>query len=120
APAFASRTMAFSGTETQRVEVIVLGTRAGGDADWLITQTVQTDFLDIDAFSSLERPLGFDPFLVFYKAGISADGTLRGLRTTIRSSELPPDKQLRAASSGLIGAVFGRVDTFISGGAEHQ
>jgi cyanuric acid amidohydrolase len=118
--AFASRTMAFSGTETECVEAIVLGSRAGGDANWLITQAVQTDFLDVEALSKLECPHGFEPFLVFYKAGIAADGMLRGLRTTIHSSELPPDKQMRAAASGLIGAIFGRVDTFISGGAEHQ
>src|SRR3546814_14769206 len=55
-PAFASRTMAFSGTETECVEAIVLGARAGGDADWLITQAVQTDFLDVDR--SEERRVG--------------------------------------------------------------
>lgn len=119
-PAFASRTMAFSGTETDCVEAIVFGRRKGGDRDWLVTQVVLKDLLDVDALKRIDRPAGFEPRLVFFKAGIPADGRLRGRRTTVLSSELPADKQLRAAASGFVAAIFGASDTFISGGAEHQ
>lgn len=119
-PNFASRTMAFSGTETDCVEAIVFGRRKGGDRDWLVTQAVLNDFLDVDAMKGIEKPEGFEPQLVFFKAGIPRDGRLRGRRTTVLTSELPADKQLRAAASGLVGSVFGSTASFISGGAEHQ
>jgi len=117
---FASRTMAFSGTEVDCVEAIVFGIRKGGDPDWIVTQTILQDLLDIEGALKIRKPEGFDPLVVLFKAGIATNGKLRGRRTTIFSGDLPPDKHLRAAASGFIGAAFGHVDSFISGGAEHQ
>ena len=119
-PAYATRTMAFSGTENDHIEAIVFGRRDGGDPRWTITYAEMSDFMDVETLKSIERPAGYEPTLVFYKAGIPADGRLRGRPTTVLNSELPPDKQLRSASSGLLAAIFGSMNTFISGGAEHQ
>jgi hypothetical protein len=45
---------------------------------------------------------------------------LRGARTTVLTSELPADKQLRAAASGVVGVTLGSTRAFISEGTEHQ
>lgn len=117
---YATRTMTFSGTETDCVEAIVFGMRAGGDPRSAMTGTVLKDMLDADALRALQPPPGHRPVLLLFKAGIARDGLLRGRRTTIFNGDMPADKHLRAAASGLVGAVFGPADTFISGGSEHQ
>lgn len=114
-----SKTMAFSGTETECCEAVVLGNRSGGDPSLRIEQAVLADILDrapLEALAAGRSGLR----LVFYKAGIGPDGVIRGARTTVLTSELPADKQLRAAASGVVGTVFGTTRAFISGGAEHQ
>jgi cyanuric acid amidohydrolase len=111
-----SKTMAFSGTETDCCEALVLGNREGGDPALRIERAVLTDLLDAAPLAALARGAR----AVFYKAGIGRDGTLRGARTTVATSELAPDKQLRAAASGVVAAMLGTTRAFISGGAEHQ
>jgi len=114
-----ARTLSFSGTETDRCEAVVFGHRPGGDPALQASMAVLADLLDSEALSTLAA----DPAslqAVFFKAGIAAGGRLRGARTTVLSSELPADKQLRAAASGVVGAVLGTTRAFISGGAEHQ
>ena len=114
-----SRTMAFSGTETDCCEAVVFGHRAGGDPSLRLDRAVLADILDREALQSLATG-GGELRAMFFKAGIGARGRLRGERTTVLSSELPADKQLRAAASGVVGAVLGTTRAFISGGAEHQ
>ena len=75
-------------------------------------------FLDSDGMASLKDK--GQPYIVFFKAGIAADGRVGGRRTTVLTSDLSADKQLRVAASGLIAAHFGTTSAFISGGAEHQ
>jgi cyanuric acid amidohydrolase len=116
---YAKRVMAFSGTEVDRVETVVLGKRVGGDQRWDIQSKLLEDLLDGDALLQIGRDHLQEIALVLFKAGIPADGNLRGRRTTVLTSELPPDKQLRAAASGLLTAYFSKAHKFISGGAEH-
>lgn len=111
-----SRTMAFSGTETDCCEVLVMGNRRGGDPLLRVDRAVLADILDAAPLAALASGAR----AVFYKAGITRLGTVRGARTTVLTSELPADKQLRAAASGVVGAVIGTTRAFISGGAEHQ
>jgi cyanuric acid amidohydrolase len=113
-----SKTMAFSGTETDCCEVLVLGNRPGGDPRLRVDRAQLSDLMDTAPLAGLAG--GGEARLVFYKAGIARDGTLRGARTTVLSSEMPSDKQLRAAASGVVAATFGTTRAFISGGAEHQ
>jgi cyanuric acid amidohydrolase len=119
APAYARRVMAFSGTEVDRIETIVIGARPGGDPAWDIRTVLTKDLADTDALRRLASEARGFPVLLLFKAGIPPNGRLRGRRTTVFTSELTPDKQLRAASSGVIAGSFGSVDTFISAGAEH-
>ena len=111
-----TRAMSFSGTETDCCEALVLGNRPGGDAHLRVERAVLSDLLDAAPLASLAEGAR----AVFYKAGIARDGTLRGRRTTVLSSELAADKQLRAAAGGVVGAALGTTRAFISGGAEHQ
>lgn len=111
-----TRTMSFSGTETQCCEALVLGNRPGGDTRLRVERAVLSDLLDAAPLAALSAGAR----AVFYKAGIARDSTLRGQRTTVLSSELAADKQLRAAASGVVGAALGTTRAFISGGAEHQ
>jgi len=111
-----SRTMAFSGTETDRCEALVIGNRRGGDPRLRVDRAALADLLDTAPLAALAAGAK----AVFYKAGLDGSGLLRGARTTVFSSELPADKQLRAAASGIVGATLGITRAFISGGAEHQ
>jgi cyanuric acid amidohydrolase len=120
AAVYAQRVMAFSGTEVDRIEAVVIGTRPGGDPRWAIKSKVIQDLADGDALRAMRTEAGNGLLLALFKAGIADDGTLRGKRTTMLTSDLTPDKQLRAAASGVIAACLGGVDAFISAGAEHQ
>jgi cyanuric acid amidohydrolase len=117
--AFATRVMALSGIENDSVEIVVLGERPGGDPRWGMVSHMLTGWLDAKAISQI-RLVSRIPELIFFKAGIAPDGRLDGRRTTVLTSDLSPDKQLRAAASGFVTAHFGKVAAFISGGAEHQ
>jgi cyanuric acid amidohydrolase len=124
----AVRAMVFSGTETQACEAIVLGNHPGLTPSILSGLTL--DLLDIDGLAAIAGR--GDPAAgrkavekeriraSFFKAGVRGDGMMRGRRTTICSSELDPDKQLRAAASGVLAAFLGSTQFFISGGTEHQ
>ena len=114
-----TRTMAFSGTETDCCEAVVFGHRPGGDPAFRLERAVLADLMDVEALAPLARS-GTDAVALFLKAGIPKDGRLRGARTTVLSSELPASKQLRAAASGLAASVFRTTRVFVSGGAEHQ
>jgi cyanuric acid amidohydrolase len=111
-----SRAMAFSGTETDCCEALVMGNRHGGDPRLRVERAVLSDILDAAPLAALASGAK----AVFFKAGIERSGTVRGARTTVLTSELPSDKQLRAAASGVVGAILGTTRAFISGGAEHQ
>ncbi|TVQ29764.1 MAG: cyanuric acid amidohydrolase [Geminicoccaceae bacterium] len=129
--AHARRCMASSGTETLAVEVAVLGNRGTGGVR-TIHGAVLGDLIDRRAVVQCLRQAGLafdaDGVLVdaarvpaaFFKAGSTTDGRMRGLRTTVASSEVAPDKQLRAAASGFVAGLLGHTRTFISGGAEGQ
>lgn len=117
---FASRVMAFSGIETDRVEAVVIGKRPGGDPQWGVSDFALIDLMDSEGIAALKTQIADKPAVVFFKAAISPDGRLRGRRTTILTSDLTADKHLRAAASGIIASHFGTASAFISGGAEHQ
>ncbi|OGA72030.1 MAG: hypothetical protein A3G81_32150 [Betaproteobacteria bacterium RIFCSPLOWO2_12_FULL_65_14] len=110
------RAMAFSGTETDCCEALVMGNRRGGDPLLRVERAVLSDILDAAPLAALAAGAK----AIFFKAGIGRSGAVRGARTTVLTSELPPDKQLRAAASGVVGAILGTTRAFISGGAEHQ
>ena len=126
-----TRCMAFSGTELDHDEIMVLGNRPGPGGLRIATSAL-ADALDVGAMRRLAAGLGarWDadgvpvagtmPKAMFLKLGAPPGGRLRGTRTTVLSSDLTPDKHLRAAASGIAGALFGTTRVFVSGGAEGQ
>lgn len=123
--------MVFSGTETDRCEVVVLGNKP--DQPQAIRSGIISDLIDIDGMARIvcgRADAKFDDarsvvatgrvHAAFLKAGVAPDGRLRGNRTTVFSSDLDPDKHMRAAASGVLGALLGDTRFFVSGGAEHQ
>jgi len=127
----ARRAMVFSGTESEAMEIIVLGNRKGGPV--AVRSGLAKDLIDIDGMAAVIAGGGQDAVAkarslaasgavagVFLKAGVAPDGLIRGHRTTVFSSDLDPDKHMRAAASGVLGALLGDTRFFISGGAEHQ
>jgi cyanuric acid amidohydrolase len=128
---FCRRAMVFSGTETDRCEVVVLGNRP--DQPTAIRSGIIDDLIDIDGMARIvsgqadgtieqaRRIAGSGRIVAsFLKAGVAPDGRIRGHRTTVFSSDLDPDKHMRAAASGVLGALLGDTRSFVSGGAEHQ
>ncbi len=126
----ATRCMAMSGTETEAAEIVVLGNRPGAGGDHVVDSRLLEDLLDVRGIRHLLRSLGasFDadgmlegaPPFVLLKAGLRPDGLLRGRPTHAIGTDMPADKHLRAAASGLLAAILGPTPAFVSGGAERQ
>jgi len=127
---FCQRGMVFSGTETRACEAIVIGHSAGAAGPRLRSGPV-ANLVDIAGMAAIVSgdPLGgVDAALAsrgriaaaFFKAGVRRDGDLFGRRTTVFSSDLDPDKHMRAAASGVLAALMQDCRMFVSGGCEHQ
>jgi cyanuric acid amidohydrolase len=128
----AVRAMTMSGTETDRAEVVVLGNRPGAGGPLLAGSGLLRDLIDVPGLRRVLSGLGAafddegvlsDPAsvpLVLLKAGLAADGMLRGRRTHVFGTDLPADKHLRAAAGGMVAGLLGSNEAFITGGAEHQ
>lgn len=129
---YCSRVQAFGGPEVTRVEVIVLGNRTGAGGNLMVHAGLAHDLIDS---TSLKRmllraglPLDAEGQLgdvgrvaaFFLKAGPNADGSVRGARTTIFGSSIPPEKHMRAAVSGLVGGLLGTTRAFTTGDPIHQ
>jgi cyanuric acid amidohydrolase len=125
---FSRRAMVFSGTETDRIEVIVLGNKPGRPS--AVRSGHIQDIIDIDGLANIATEGGINAVRDLVKSGrivasilkanVAPDGKVRGNRTTVYSSDLDPDKHMRAAASGVLGALLGDTRFFVSGGAEHQ
>jgi cyanuric acid amidohydrolase len=124
---YTRRAMTFAGPELDCVEAVAFGNRAGACGHLRICATLTRDLLDaasikrmlvgaglaLDELGELAAPSRVRA--VFAKCGVAADGMLRGARTTVYSSSLAPETHMRAAQSGVLGAIFGTTRYFISG-----
>lgn len=129
---YARRAMTFAGPELDRIEVVALGNRPGAGGDLIVATTLMSDIIDGAAISrmlaesgvaltrwgGLAEPADVAAFLV--KAGVAPDGRVRGGRTLVYTSALPPESHLRAATSGVVGAILGHTRFFISGDPIHH
>jgi cyanuric acid amidohydrolase len=129
---YCRRVQAFGGLEVSRVEAIVLGNRAGAGGALVAHAGLMRDLIDgralrrlltrggltLDADGELAEPARVAAF--FLKAGPSSNGNVRGARTTIYTSSITPEKHMRAAVSGVVGALLGTTRTFTTGDPVHQ
>ena len=127
----ARRVISFSGSETDRIEVLLLANAKGAPGSLAIHTGFMEDLLDARAVRrtlesaglALEDATVLDPERVkgvIAKVGLAPNGRLRGARTTMRTSHLDMDKHLRATMSGIIGSTLGTTRAFISANTVHQ
>ncbi len=122
-----------AGVELMRNEVVVLGNAAGWDSDDAIAHRVMRDGIDLPAAVAALRDAGLavDGQLtpaaaervtaVLAKAEPSRTGGIRGARHTMwDDSDIHATRHARALVGGVLAAVTGRTELFVSGGAEHQ
>jgi cyanuric acid amidohydrolase len=128
----AKRAMVFSGTELDCVEILLLANRAGAAGPYSVHTGYLRDLLDAKGLLAMYKAAGCridadgqvaDASRVvatMIKAGAAPDGKLRGRRTTMKTSHIDMDKHVRAAMSGIVGAILGDTRVFISANTVHQ
>jgi cyanuric acid amidohydrolase len=122
-----------AGIELMHNEIIVLGNSAAWSGDRVIAHGVMRDAIDLPAVHSVLRELGFSIAgqldeadaaridAVLAKAEAARSGMIRGARHIMwDDSDIPASRHARALVGGVLGAVIGRTDLYVSGGAEHQ
>jgi cyanuric acid amidohydrolase len=129
---YARRVMAFSGSELDCIEIMLLGNRRGEAGRLIVKTGYLRDLLDAPGIRGTLREGGCllddegrvsDPRCIvamLAKIGVAPDGRLRGYRTTMRTSHIDMDKHARATVSGVIGSILGSCRVFVSANTVHQ
>jgi cyanuric acid amidohydrolase len=124
--------MVFSSTAADYVEVLLFANRPGAGGQLTIHSGLLRDVFDAEGLTRILNRAGLkvsgDGVLadgdrmaaLLIKAGIAADGYVRGQRTTMHTSHLDADKHVRATVSGMAGAVVGSGRIFVSANTVHQ
>jgi cyanuric acid amidohydrolase len=126
------RAMVFSGSELDCIEIMLLANRAGNAGSLSVHTGYISDILDADGIKTMLKNAGCSidaaghlkdgdrVVALLVKGGVAPDGSVRGQRTTIKSSHLDADKHIRATLSGVIGSIMGHCRAFISANTVHQ
>ena len=122
-----------AGIELMRNVIIVMGNATGLAGDLRIGHAVMRDAIDLDGALAAFAGAGLDTSItggadraarivnVFAKAESSPDGTIRGARhTMLDDTDISATRHARAAVGGLLAALAGTGEIYVSGGAEHQ
>lgn len=130
---FSSRASTSAGVELMVNEIIVLGRSAEWGGPLRIDHAVMADAIDTrPVYEALARAGLSGPgqlsgeearrvLAVLAKAEPSASGDLRGHRhTMLNDSDISPTRHARGFVAGVLAAIFGHAELYISGGAEHQ
>lgn len=115
---FAPRVQTYTGPAIQNIEVIVIGNRPGAGGGLIACNTITEDLIDARSIKRMLLRAGFqldaDGEVVtgdrlvatIAKLGAAPDGRIRGAATAIHTSATPPEKHVRAAMSGVLGATL--------------
>lgn len=114
---YTTRVQTFTGPAIQNLEVIAIGNAAGAGGDLVACNVITTDLLDMrplkrmlaDAGLRLDADGELDtgPLVAtIAKLGVDPSGRVSGAPTTIFNSVTPPEKHVRAALSGALGATL--------------
>lgn len=114
---YAARVQTFTGPAIDNLEVIVIGNAPGSGGDFFVCNTLTTDLLDMRSVKRMlvkaGLPLDRDGELdtgrlvaTLAKLGVDPSGRVSGAPTTIFNSATPPEKHVRAALSGALGATL--------------
>jgi hypothetical protein len=115
---YTRRVQTFTGPTVKQVEIIVLGNRAGIGGRFIACATMTSDLLDVrplkrmllgaglrlDAEGELAEPERVVAALI--KSGVPASGHVLGQPTVIFRGGISPEKHVRAAQSGVFGALL--------------
>jgi cyanuric acid amidohydrolase len=124
---------ASSGIELLGHEIVVLGMSPAWSGPLAIDHGVMKDAIDVEpvrealvrlglaAKGQLARAQEQRLEAVLAKAEASHDGQVRGYRhTMLDDSDISSTRHARAFVAGALGALVGRTEIYVSGGAEHQ
>lgn len=114
---YTARVQTFTGPAITHLEIIVVGNAPGRGGDLFACNTLTTDLLDMRAVKRMlvEAGLRLDQdgeldtgrlVATLAKLGVDPSGTVSGAPTTIFGSATPPEKHVRAALSGALGATL--------------
>lgn len=114
---YAKRVQTFTGPAIRNLEIIVIGNAPGAGGDLVACNTVTTDLLDarsvkrmlVRAGLTLDRDGELDTsrlVATIAKLGVNPTGLVSGAPTTIFNSATAPEKHVRAALSGVLGATL--------------
>lgn len=115
---YTKRVQTFVGPQIKRIEVIVIGNRAGAGGDLVACSAVTNDLFDVRSIKKMllkaglhldrdgELSDGDRVVATMLKAGVGPDGRVNGAPTAIFRSRTPPEKHVRAAASGVYGAIL--------------
>ncbi|GJD52551.1 Cyanuric acid amidohydrolase [Methylobacterium crusticola] len=131
---YARRCGASAGVELADHEIVVMGMSPGWSGPLAIDHAVMRDGIDVAPVAACLARLGLTGpgglvdeagrrrlVAVLAKAEASGDGLVRGLRhTMLTDSDISATRHARGFVAGALGALTGRTDLFVSGGAEHQ
>jgi cyanuric acid amidohydrolase len=130
---WSGRASTSAGIELMHNEVVVLGNSAAWASDCLIAHRVMHDAIDLPAAIGALTDAGLQVdgqldatqkdrvMAVLAKADPSSTGRIRGARhIMLEDSDINATRHARALVGGVLAAVIGRTDLFVSGGAEHQ
>ena len=126
------RTQSFSGPTVKQVEVIVLGNKAGAGGSLLACSAIADEAADVRQMKRMLMDVGLtldatgelrDPTRVkamIYKSGVRTDGRVHGHATQVYNGQIPPEKHVRAAQSGMLAALLGTPLVFNTFDPVHQ
>lgn len=130
---FSGRASASAGVELMVNEIIVLGRSTSWSGPLRIEHAVMEDAIDIAPVLAALGRAGLSPTMplpweesdrvvaLLAKAEPSASGTLRGRRhTMLNDSDISPTRHARGFVAGVLAAIVGHAEIYVSGGAEHQ
>lgn len=132
---WSARASTSAGVELMENQVMVLGNSAAWQGDLAIGHAVMADALDVGAAAAALASVGVGTAgggqldgagrarvaAVLAKAEPSRTGLIRGRRhTMLDDSDINATRHARALVGGVLAAVVGDTELFVSGGAEHQ
>ena len=114
---YTGRVQTFTGPAIRNIEIILIGNSAKAGGSYFACNTLTNDLIDarsikrmmIRAGCKIDEDGELDTsrlVAVLAKLGVMPDGTVAGAPTTIYSSATPPEKHVRAAMSGVLGATL--------------
>ncbi|MBO6776777.1 MAG: ring-opening amidohydrolase [Marinibacterium sp.] len=122
---WSSRASTSAGVELMGHEILVMGMSTTWSGPLMVDHAVMSDAIDTASVQAAMERLGIgtgsELRALFAKAEASTTGQIRGARhTMLNDSDISSTRHAWAMVGGSLGGLVGRMDLFVSGGAEHQ